>query len=178
MIDGVAAIIHCVAQDDAQFSRKGVGDHCLALDQAGVAVACFLPCLPPVDENHIAAALLQMQRHAHSHHARPENDYISAGAHPARSPFATRPLAGCGKSGILGPDMGYTARWVTRCGGTSDARWGYQERGAVQLCELRSAGAIGSSLAADPEDCGRGAGCTDGGIREAVRQVRTAVDSS
>src|SRR6266849_4978505 len=26
-------------------------------------------------------------------------------------------LAGCGKSGILGPDMGYTARWVTRCGG-------------------------------------------------------------
>src|SRR5216683_4660903 len=103
MIDGVAAIIHCVAQDDAQFSRKGVGDHCLALDQAGVAVACFLPCLPPVDENHIAAALLQMQCHAHSHHARPENDYISAGAHPARSPFATaRPLAYlCGEVSLI-----------------------------------------------------------------------------
>src|ERR1700731_4810346 len=27
--------------------------------------------------------------------------------------------------------------------GTSDARWGCQKRGAVQLCELRSAGAIG-----------------------------------
>src|SRR6266850_1073955 len=38
----------------------------------------------------------------------------------------------------------------------SDARWRCQERGAVQLCELRSAGAIGSSVAADPEDCGRG----------------------
>src|SRR5882724_12601831 len=68
--------------------------------------------------------------------------------------------------------MGYNARCVTRCWGMSDARWRCQERGAVQLCELRSAGAIGSSLAADPEDCGRGAGCTDGGIREAVRQVR------
>src|SRR5216683_3295934 len=61
----------------------------------------------------------------------------------------SRPLTGCGKSGILGPDMGYNARCVTRCGGTADA-----------------------------EDCGRGAGCTDGGIREGVRQVRTAVDSS
>jgi hypothetical protein len=27
-------------------------------------------------------------------------------------------LAGCGKSGILGPDMGYNPRCVTRCGGT------------------------------------------------------------
>ena len=46
--------------------------------------------------------------------------------------------------------------------GTSDARWGSQERGAVQLFELRSAGAVGSSVAADPKDCGRGAWCTDG----------------
>src|SRR6267378_1502011 len=87
-------------------------------------------------------------------------------------------LTGCGKSGILWPDMGYNARCVTRCGGTSDARWRCQERGAVQLFELRSAGAIGSSVAADPEDCGRGAGCSDRGIPEAVRQVRTAVDSA
>src|SRR5580693_2449724 len=35
--------------------------------------------------------------------------------------------------------------------GTSDARWGSQERGAVQLFELRSAGAVGSSVAADPK---------------------------
>src|ERR1700730_12179269 len=62
--------------------------------------------------------------------------------------------------------------------GTSDARWGSQERGAVQLFELRSAGAVGSSVAADPEDCRRGAWCSDGGIREAVREARTAVDSS
>src|SRR5712671_6733352 len=91
---------------------------------------------------------------------------------------ATIPLTGCGKSGMFRPDMGYNARCVTRCGGTSDAWWRCQERGAVQLFELRSAGAMGSSLAADPEDCGRGAGRTDGGIREAVRQVRTAVDRS
>src|SRR5258708_35611560 len=71
-------------------------------------------------------------------------------------------LTGCGKSGILGPDMGYDGRCVTRCGGTSDARWRCQGRGAVQLFELRSPSAIGSSVAADPEDCGRGAGCTDG----------------
>ena len=36
-------------------------------------------------------------------------------------------LAGCGKSGILGPDMGYYTRCVTRCGGASDARWRCQE---------------------------------------------------
>src|SRR6201993_3020518 len=41
--------------------------------------------------------------------------------------------------------------------GTSDARCGSQKRGAVQLFELRSAGAVGSSFAADPEDCGRSA---------------------
>jgi hypothetical protein len=46
----------------------------------------------------------------------------------------------------------------------------------VPLFELRSASAIGSSLAADPEDCGPGAGCTDVGIREAVRQAGTAID--
>jgi len=44
------------------------------------------------------------------------------------------------KSGILWPDMGYNARCVTRCGGTSDARWRCQERGAVQLFELRKRG--------------------------------------
>ena len=42
--------------------------------------------------------------------------------------------------------------------GTSDARLGCEERGAVQLRELRGAGANGSSVAADPADCGRGAG--------------------
>src|SRR6266481_549237 len=92
--------------------------------------------------------------------------------------FTEPGLTGCGKSGILGPDMGYNARCVTRCRGTSDARWRCQRRGVVQLFELPSPSAIGSSVAADPEDCGRRAGCTDGGIREAVRQVRTAVDSS
>ena len=43
----------------------------------------------------------------------------------------SKSLAGCGKSGILGPDMGYNPRCVTRCGGPSDARWRCQERGAV-----------------------------------------------
>jgi len=34
----------------------------------------------------------------------------------------------------------FTAPRVTRCWGTSDARWGCKDRSAVQLCELRSAG--------------------------------------
>src|SRR5271169_4067957 len=42
--------------------------------------------------------------------------------------------------------------------GTSDARLGYEERRAVQLCELRGAGSQRSSVATDPTDCGRGAG--------------------
>jgi hypothetical protein len=42
----------------------------------------------------------------------------------------------------------YTGHCVTRCWGTSDARWGCENRGAVQLCELRGAGAIGSSVGA------------------------------
>src|SRR5208282_6867995 len=62
--------------------------------------------------------------------------------------------------------------------GTSDARLGYQERRAVQLCELRGAGSKGSSVAADPTDSGRGAGGSVAGIREAVRQARPTIDSA
>ena len=36
--------------------------------------------------------------------------------------------------------------------GTSDARLGCEERGAVQLCELRGAGSEGSPVAVDPAD--------------------------
>jgi len=39
----------------------------------------------------------------------------------------------------------------------SDARWGRENRGAVQLCELRASGASGSSIAGDPQDRQRGA---------------------
>lgn len=60
MIDGVAAVIHRIAQDNAEFSRKGVGDHGLALDQAGIAVACFFPWITPIDQNDVATAPLQM----------------------------------------------------------------------------------------------------------------------
>jgi hypothetical protein len=42
VIDGIATIIHRVAQDGAEFARKRVGDHPLALDQAGIAVARLL----------------------------------------------------------------------------------------------------------------------------------------
>jgi len=41
MIDGVAAVIHRIAQNNAEFPGEGVGDDGLALDQAGIAVACF-----------------------------------------------------------------------------------------------------------------------------------------
>src|SRR6516164_8737671 len=60
--------------------------------------------------------------------------------------------------------------------GTSDARLGCQERRAVQLRELRGAGSKGSSVAADPADCGQGAGGAVAGIRKAVRQTRPTLD--
>src|ERR1700738_4362577 len=62
--------------------------------------------------------------------------------------------------------------------GTSDARWGCENRGAVQLRELRSAGADGSSVAGDPQDRQRGADGAVTGIREALCQVRPAIDSA
>src|SRR3984893_15517030 len=62
--------------------------------------------------------------------------------------------------------------------GTPDARWGCEKRRAVQLCELRSAGSEGSSVAADPADCGQGAGGSVAGIRKAVRQTWAAIDSA
>src|SRR6516162_2224956 len=62
--------------------------------------------------------------------------------------------------------------------GTSDARLGCQERRAVQLCELRGTGSKGSSVAADPADCGQGAGGAVAGIRKAVRQTRPTLDSA
>src|SRR6516162_9202870 len=58
--------------------------------------------------------------------------------------------------------------------GTSDARLGCQERRAVQLRELRGAGFKGSSVAADPADCGQSAGGAVAGIRKAVRPTRPA----
>src|SRR5271163_3015319 len=59
MINCVAAMIHRITQDDAEFSRKGVGDNGLALDQASIAVAGFLPGPPPVDEHHSLHLLFQ-----------------------------------------------------------------------------------------------------------------------
>src|SRR6266446_2971594 len=49
-------------------------------------------------------------------------------------------------------------------------------RGAVQLCEPRAPGADGSSIAGDPQDCQRGADGAVAGIREALCQVRPAID--
>ena len=86
MIDGVAAIVHRIAQNDAEFAGKGIGDYGLALDQAGVAVAGFLPWRPPVDQNDVTAALLQMQRHAHPDNSRSKDDHVCAGAHRSVSP--------------------------------------------------------------------------------------------
>src|SRR5258705_8978251 len=78
MINGVAAMIHRIAENDAEFSGKRVGDHGLALDQPGIAVARFLSCPLPIDEHDVAVALLQMQRDANSHDSRSEDDYIRA----------------------------------------------------------------------------------------------------
>src|SRR5207248_1573209 len=77
-----------------------------------------------------------------------------------------------------GQDIVYNGHCVTRCWGTSDARWGCEDRGAVQLRELRGAGASGSSVAGDPEDRQRGAGDAVAGVRKTLCQVRTAIDSA
>src|SRR5215469_14279656 len=89
MIDGVAAVIHRIAHDRAEFAGERIREYGLALYQAGIAVTRFLSRLTPVDENDVAAALLQMQRHAYPHHSSSQNDHIRAGAHPARSPISS-----------------------------------------------------------------------------------------
>ena len=57
MVDRVAPVIHRIAQDGAELAWKGVGDDSLALDQAGIAVAGFFFCRPPVDQNDLAPTL-------------------------------------------------------------------------------------------------------------------------
>jgi len=84
-------------------------------------------------------------------------------------PFAairlTTSLTGCGKSRLFGPDIGVKSASRDEMRGTSDARVGREERGALQLCELRGAGLKGSSIAAEPAGCGRGVGGSVSGIR-------------
>src|SRR5271169_2618230 len=86
MIDDIAAIVHRIAQDGAEFAWKSIGDHALALDQAGIAIARLLSRPAAVDQHDVAAALLQVQRHADSYHSRSENDHISGRSHRARFP--------------------------------------------------------------------------------------------
>src|SRR5271157_3117241 len=78
MIDDIAAMVHRTAQDRAEFARKRIGDHALALDQAGIAVARFLSHPAAVYKHGVAATLLQVQSDADSYHPRSENDHISA----------------------------------------------------------------------------------------------------
>src|SRR6516225_5473316 len=77
MIDEIAATVHRIAQDDAEFAWKRIGDHTLALDQAGVAVARLLSRPAAVDKHDVAATPLKMQGDADSDHSRSENDHIS-----------------------------------------------------------------------------------------------------
>src|SRR5437879_9283313 len=94
----------------------------------------------------------------------------------ASEPLKANMRAGCGKRPRLWPRIVYNGQCVTRCWGTSDARWGCENRGAVQLCELRAPSANGSSVAGDPQDRQRGAEGAVAGIREALCQVRPALD--
>src|SRR5215469_1650438 len=85
-------MVHRIAQDRTDFARKRVGDHSLTLDQAAIAVARFLTRSAAIDENHIAASLLQVERDAHSHHSCAEDDDIGPDRHVDRSPLsAARP---------------------------------------------------------------------------------------
>src|SRR5215472_15269332 len=86
MIDDIAARVHRVAQDRPEFTWKRVRDHASGLDQAGIAVARLLSRSAAVDEHDVAAALLQVESDADSHHSRSENDHVSGRSHRARSP--------------------------------------------------------------------------------------------
>jgi hypothetical protein len=86
VIDGIAAMVHRIAKDGADFARKRVGDHPLALDQSGIAVARLLARPAAIDEDDITAALLQMERDAHSDHSRAEDNHIGPHRHLGRSP--------------------------------------------------------------------------------------------
>jgi hypothetical protein len=92
VIDGIAAMVHRIAEDGAEFARKRVGDHPLALDQAGIAVARLLARSATIDEDDIAAALLQTQRDADAHHSRTEDDHIGTHRHLGRYPPSITPL--------------------------------------------------------------------------------------
>src|SRR5439155_19673890 len=94
MIDGVASMVQRIAQNRAEFARKGVGDHRLALDQTGIAVARLLSGPSAIDQDHVAAALLQMQRDTDADHPRPEDDHVSAH-------IRTRSFPGSDNSGLL-----------------------------------------------------------------------------
>jgi hypothetical protein len=87
MVDGIATIVHRIAQDRAEFARESVRDHGLALDQSGIAETRLFACASPIDENHVTAALLQIERDAHSHHSGSEDDNIRAHAHRALPPL-------------------------------------------------------------------------------------------
>src|SRR5215467_13343852 len=68
--------------------------------------------------------------------------------------FAAHSLTGCGKSLLIGPDIGLQSALRDEMWGASDARLGCEGGSAVQLCELRGAGSKRSSVATDPADCG------------------------
>jgi hypothetical protein len=66
-----------VAQDLAKIPRKHVGKHRRAFDQSAVSKAgLFAGDRVLVDQDHIAAPLLQMQRSADADHARTQDEYI------------------------------------------------------------------------------------------------------
>ena len=71
--------------------REAVRIDALALDQPGIAEGGFEPRLSPVDEEHRAAALLQVKRDRHADDPGAENDNIHA--HARLRPFdLARPL--------------------------------------------------------------------------------------
>src|SRR6266702_1754505 len=61
-------------QERGEVARHRIGPHCLRLDHHGIAVAVHAARLPAVDQRDRPAALLQMQRRTHTHHAAAEND--------------------------------------------------------------------------------------------------------
>ena len=98
---GLRPQVEGVLRHEPDVARERVGHHALALDDAGVAVARLFAGPPPVDENDLATAFLQMQGGGGADDAGAEHDDIGieGGAQGASRGF----LLAAGGGGLAFP---------------------------------------------------------------------------
>ena len=77
MVVGIDRAVDGVARQRAEIVRKPIRVDRLALDQPGIAERRLRSRPPPVEQDHRAAAFLQVNRHAHPDDAGPQNDNVT-----------------------------------------------------------------------------------------------------